>query len=113
MQEEATPTPNQPPVRGTVEHQLWRFALIANKSSPHPNDWKRFYQFIVAAHGRRVKWTADEVKCKLRVFGFDERHAQDLASAYWHGRCALYMQRPSLITESHCGWMKKNGIPWN
>jgi len=113
MQEEAAPTPNRRPLLGTVEHQLWRFAMIANKSSPHPLDWKRFYQFIVAAHGRRTKWTADEVKSKLKAYGFDEQHAHDFASAYWHGRCALYMHKPRLITEPHCGWMKESGIRWN
>jgi len=113
MQHNTVPLTSRQPQPGTVERALWRFALLANKSSLHPRDWKRFYEFIALAHGRRIKWTADELKAKLRAFGFDERHAQDLASAYWHGRCALYMQKGRLITESHCGWMKKGGIPWN
>jgi hypothetical protein len=100
------------PAEQTVEHKLWRFAALANKAAPHPRDWKRFYEFIVVAHQRRTKWDADDIQAKLRMYGFDERHATDFAAAYWHGRCVLYTQKPRLVTEPHCGWMRKDGTRW-
>jgi len=100
------------PKEGTVAHALWRFAKIANRTSPHPLDWKRFYQFVVLAHQRRSGLGADSVQMKLREYGFDERHAIDLASAYWHGRCVLYMTGRRLITDSYSAWMKDRSNRW-
>src|SRR5664280_515567 len=87
------------PQNGTVEYALWRFALIANKTSPHPLDWKRFYEFVVIAHQRRVGWDEGDVQAKLKKFGFDQQHAADLANAYWHGRCTLYISKPRLLLQ--------------
>jgi len=100
------------PVKGTVLYELWRFAFIANKSSPHPLDWRRFYHFIGFAHGRRSGLSASEVQARLRDYGFDERHAVDLAWAYWHGRCALHVRGSGFLSRSHTSWMKRGGTSW-
>lgn len=100
------------PRHGTVQHALWRFALLANKDSLHPRDWKRFYQFVAFAHQRHVGWGADDLQRRLRALGFDSRHAKDLAAAYWHGRCSLYVQKARPFNQTHFAWMKDHGIPW-
>lgn len=103
--------PVQPAGR-TVEYSLWRFAQLANKTAPHPRDWKRFYEFVVFAHQRRIKWDAQDVQGKLCEYGFDERHAADFAYAYWHGRCTLHMQKFRPPHEAHCDWMRQDGTRW-
>jgi hypothetical protein len=95
------------PREGTVEHSLWRFALLANKSSVHPLDWNRFYQFIVYAHQRRIGWDASDVAQKLKAFGFSEPKAQYMAEAYWHARCALFVQNHWSRSSEYCRWAKK------
>jgi hypothetical protein len=97
------------PAEGTVECALWRFALVANKRSLHSLDWRRFYRFIAFAHARRIGWDARDIKAKLRAYGFNEEYAKNLASAYWHGRCALFMNLPRLRSDSHCDWMRRCG----
>lgn len=96
------------PRDGTVEFALYRFAKLANATSPHPRDWLRFYEFIAFAHQRRVKWDADDVQAKLKSYGF-EKHAETFASAYWHGRCALHMRKPRTQFESYSDWMRTDG----
>jgi hypothetical protein len=100
------------PHEGAVAAALYRFALLANKTSPHPRDWKRFYEFVVLAHARRSSIDADDINRKLREFGFDQRPAYDFATAYWHGRCVLYMRISRPITDSHINRMRKSGTAW-
>ena len=73
---------NANPRLGTVEYELCRFAKLANRSSLHPRDWKRFYEFVVVAHQRHAGWGADTIQDKLKAYGFDDRHAAELAAAY-------------------------------
>jgi hypothetical protein len=100
------------PREGTVEHALWRFAMLANKTSLHPRDWKRFYEFIILAHSRRVGWDAYEVQSRLVQYGFEGKRAEKLASAYWHGRCVLHMRKARPLNESYRQWMARGGTAW-
>lgn len=100
------------PRGGTAEYALWRFAMLANKTSPHPRDWKRFYEFIVLAHSRRIGWDAHEVQSRLVRYGFDRKRAENLASAYWHGRCVLHLRKARPLNESYWQWMGKGGTAW-
>lgn len=104
---------NRIPKQGTVEWRLWCFARLANQSAPHPRDWKRFYEFISYAHARRAGLTADEVEHKLQSWGFDERHSNDFALAYWHGRCVLHARTAANPTQSHAGWLRRGGTHWS
>jgi hypothetical protein len=99
------------PKDGTVEHRLWQFAVLCNKDSLHPLDWRRFYLFVVHAHQRRVGWDELEIRAKLKALGFDEKHAVDLSNAYWHIRCALHMTKPRPMNESYHAWVRYGGIP--
>jgi hypothetical protein len=104
-------TPNELPQR-TVEYRLSRFATIANERSPHPLDWKRFYEFVVFAHSRRIGWDAYDVQRMLIGYGFSRKKAEELAVAYWHGRCILDMRKPQTATQSYRRWMRNGGTPW-
>lgn len=97
------------PREGTVDYRLWQFSVLCNKTSPHPRDWRRFYLFVVYAHQRRVRWDEYDFRAKLLRLGFDERHATDFSNAYWHIRCALYLTKPRLLTDSYHGWMRTGG----
>jgi hypothetical protein len=97
------------PKSGTVEHRLWQFAVLCNKDSPHPRDWRRFYYFVIYAHQRRIQWDEYNFRVTLIALGFDEMHATDFSNAYWHIRCALHMANPHLPNESYHGWMKAGG----
>ncbi len=39
-----------------------KFVVLANKSSLHPLDWKRFYEFVRFCHAHRVKLYEDEIE---------------------------------------------------
>ena len=95
-----------------IEDALRRFALLANKSAPHPRDWHRFYDFIVNAHRRRIGWDSFEIVARLKALGFDDRHAREFAEAYWHGRCVLHLRNArGLWTTLYRLWMRKSGTP--
>lgn len=94
----------------SAEYLLCRFAKLANQSSLHPNDWKRFYQFVAYAHQRRVGWDTYDIQERLLGLGFTKEKTEMLAGAYWHGRCALHMNKPRLILESYDDWMRRGGL---
>src|SRR5689334_6543851 len=100
------------PREGTVDYALWRFAMLANKTSLHPRDWKRLYEFIVLAHSRRVGWDAYEMQARLVRYGFERNKAETLALAYWHGRCVLHVRKARPLTNSYRSWMGKGGTAW-
>lgn len=97
------------PKIGAVELRLRQFAVLCNKGSPHPRDWRRFYLFVVYAHQRQVGWDECDLRSKLRVLGFDDEHAADFSKAYWHIRCALHMTKPRPMNESYHAWMREEG----
>src|SRR5258707_7732300 len=111
MQKNQTSENNRPP-EGTVDYMRWRFAIFANKTSPHPRDWKRFYEFIVLAHSRRIGWDAYEVQSRLVKYGFERKRAENFASTYWHGRCALHLRKARPLNESYRQWMGRGGTEW-
>ena len=94
----------------TVEDTLSRFAGLANKGSPHPRDWGRFYQFIVMAHASHVGWDDTDVLDRLLKFGFSREKAEYFSEAYWHGRCALYVHAHFGCSTSYSKWMRQEGV---
>jgi hypothetical protein len=100
------------PTRGTAEFMLFRFAELANKNALHPFDWKRFYEFIIFAHSKRVGWDPYDVQDRVKQYGFDEAKSEMLAWAYWHCRCALHLRKSRSAVDSYKGWMRKGGTPW-
>jgi hypothetical protein len=104
-----TSTKPDRPNHGTVEHRLYQFAVLCNKESPHPLDWRRFYLFAVFAHRRQLGWDEFDLRSRLRTLGFDEKRAADFSNAYWHIRCALHMTKPRTFDESYRAWMGSGG----
>ncbi len=92
----------------TIEDALSRFAFLANKSSLHPLDWGRFYQFVVMAHMRHLGWDHIDVQRRLEKHGFPKEKARYLGEAYWHSRCALYVHVHFEHT-SHSDWVRNGG----
>lgn len=58
-----------------------RFALLANKSSLHPLDWERFYEFV---RYNRQKLSEHYVRDALEKFGFSREKAIYIADIYAH-----------------------------
>jgi hypothetical protein len=61
-----------------------RFSNHANKASPHPNDWRRFYDFVRYSRGKRVELSEQEMANLLVAEGFAEEVSTDIARAYRH-----------------------------
>jgi hypothetical protein len=60
---------------------LNRFAVLANKSSLHPLDWKRFYEFVRKS---RQELPNDQLSSLLAEKGFSGSYAEHLAEIYEH-----------------------------
>jgi len=100
--------PKQP-----AEIALWRFAMLASRSSLSPPDWERFYGFISVAARYQVGWDHHEVARRLTEFGFSKELARELGEIYWHGRCVLFVQgrHYSFGSYDYGKWLSKHGIP--
>jgi hypothetical protein len=61
-----------------------KFVALANKSSLHPLDWKRFYDFARFCHAHRVMLYEDEIEWLLKKNGFSEKMARYIADIYTH-----------------------------
>lgn len=72
-----------------------QFVNAANKRILHPFDWKRFYDFIYAAHRWRTKLSDVQLETLLEDAGFDLQEAKCLATIYYHGR-RLLKRKPDL-----------------
>lgn len=59
-----------------------RFTTRANKSSLHPTDWRRFYDFVRCSRARRVKLTEQDMCRLLLAEGFRYEVSADIARAY-------------------------------
>lgn len=59
-----------------------RFVALANKSTLHPLDWRRFYQFVWNSRGRPL--SEDDMQALLESKGFTHQYAADIASIYLH-----------------------------
>ena len=68
-----------------------KFVALANKSSLHPLDWKRFYEFVRFCHAHRVKLYEDEIEWLLNKNGFSEKQARYIADIYTH--CKRMLER--------------------
>jgi hypothetical protein len=91
--------------KGTVDLELWRFAALAGECASHPRDMQRFYQFIVRAHVLRSRLSHIDVRARLVLYGFQDAIAEQLAEAYWHGRCSLASRR---FTGNFARWLDKD-----
>lgn len=74
--------PKLPPQCAKLFH---RFAALANKSSLHPLDWRRFYQFVKNCR-LRARFSEEEMTRLLVREGFSERQARYIGDIYGHLR---------------------------
>lgn len=72
-----------------------QFINAANTQVFHPLDWRRFYDFIYAAHKWRVKLSEGQLVTLLEDAGFDSEKAEEVAFVYEHGR-SLLKRKPDL-----------------
>ena len=69
-----------------------RFAALANKFDLHPLDWKRFYEFVITCHTRRLKRTGDQLRRTFREAGFSDHSVEEMVLVYDHGRALLKLR---------------------
>ena len=60
-----------------------RFATLANKSSLHPLDWRRFYEFVRNIRTRTQLAEEDMARLLIKE-GFSEKYAGRIAEIYGH-----------------------------
>jgi hypothetical protein len=65
------------------------FTFAANKSSLHPLDRERFYDFIIQAHIEGSPLEEDEISSLLQIAGWWEEKSIELSSDYRFGRDLL------------------------
>jgi len=70
------PTPSK-----RTMHLIEKFTFTANKSSLHPLDWHRFYEFV---HSSRQILHEDTLEALLRERGFNRSKARKLTEIYSH-----------------------------
>jgi hypothetical protein len=70
----------------TVAQAFKSFTFMANKSSLHPNDQERFYDFIIQAHIEGSLLEEDEIAYLLQIEGWWEEKSIELSSEYRFGR---------------------------
>jgi len=92
-----------------ADFYLDQFTRLANKTSLHPLDWARFYRFIGIAHASRIGWSHADLHRRLVKAGLTNETATELAEAYWHARCALYVRNHMEYRENYPDWMRKDG----
>jgi hypothetical protein len=59
-----------------------RFTILSNKSSLHPLDWKRLYQFVRRSRSNTL--SEGEMAALLVQHGFSEQYAERIALIYTH-----------------------------
>ena len=72
------------------------FINRANRQSLHPLDMRRFYGFVRYAHAHRAKMSGATLSKLLREHGFSELKAEQLSTAYDHGRAMLRCPCPTV-----------------
>lgn len=73
-----------------------RFLNLANRSSLHPLDWRRFYGFVRYAHAHRARMNSTNLSLLLQQHGFSAAKAESLAFVYGHGRKVLGARCPAV-----------------
>ncbi len=68
---------------------LQGFAGSASGDHLQPDDWRRFFEFIIDAYERDVAIGADEVRSGLAAARFPDTAARDLAAFYDRARNLL------------------------
>ena len=71
-----------------------QFYNVAGGSVTHPNDHKRFNEFIRYCHAKRVKLTEMEFEKMLLRIGCKHNEATKLSEIYYHGRALLKTSCP-------------------
>ena len=79
-----------PPMDDFARSLLEAFALSANLSvglgSLHPNDWRRFHEFIIHVHRRALPITDRDVSNALFGAGVGRETATELGGRFAQGR---------------------------
>lgn len=60
-----------------------RFVALANKTSLHPLDWRRFYEFVRDCRSR-ARYSEEEIARLLIKEGFSEKYANYIGDIYGH-----------------------------
>lgn len=68
-----------------AEKSLKRFSDLANKGHLHPEDWRRFYDFVILIHRLHLIVPSEAVRDFLRGEGFLQHSVGELTSVYSHG----------------------------
>jgi hypothetical protein len=72
------PKPND-----AVEAALWTFATLSNWGNLHPEDDRRFMEFIGVAAAEKSQWKASDVENRLLGYGLPKELAQKLGQRFW------------------------------
>jgi len=81
-----------PPVAAQL---LTGFLTISDGSLTHPNDSKRFYEFIRHCHAKRVRLSEEKLNSLLVNIGCSRRQAKEISGVYGHGRNLLKVRCPT------------------
>ena len=74
---------SRPKPESPVEAALWTFASIANWGNLHPEDDRRFRNFITLAIATKSGWQASDVEDRLVNYGLPKELAHKLGQRYW------------------------------
>jgi CO/xanthine dehydrogenase FAD-binding subunit len=72
------PKPND-----AVEAALWTFASFSNWGNLHPDDDRRFWDFIAVAAAEKSQWRATDVENRLLGYGLPKELAHKLGQRFW------------------------------
>tara|TARA_R110000823_G_scaffold149101_1_gene279797 strand:- start:599 stop:883 length:285 start_codon:yes stop_codon:yes gene_type:complete len=70
------------------------FYNVAGGGIVHPNDLKRFNEFIRFCHAKRVKLTEQQLEALLLRVGCNSGRAKKLSDIYYYGRELLKCRCP-------------------
>lgn len=82
----------EPRISPKLKTYFDEFVGSATKDNLHPNDWKRFYAFIHAAHSFGTKLDRADIERLLVKHGFEEGYASEISEVYEHGRALLALK---------------------
>lgn len=72
------PKPENP-----VEAALWTFASLSNWGNLHPEDDRRFDEFISVAIKNDSQWQASDVENRLLKYGMPKELAHQQGQRFW------------------------------
>lgn len=71
-----------------------QFYNISGGSITHPNDHRRFNEFVRHCHAKKVRLSESAFKALLKRIGCTEVHIQKLSTIYYYGRELLKCSCP-------------------